>query len=481
MAPRFALLVLLLALLPLVLPHPVRLPSAPCAAQIAARSLEGRGAHRVLRTSLRVTCRADVFRPRHPGGAHVACGEAPVTRTGSCYNGNEGETEGGRTDGGEDERPTDGCRAVPELSSCTAASESVGSGGAEGRTRVTIRLEQPVPRGLYADPFELERILRPGEAGRGALVGAWDGGMGKGEAGGVRSEGEAGGVRSEGGEWAPFPDCISPPIVPIPPSLPFEAAGDRAWVVGPVELEQPAPRCEATVALMERDVRVGGKGDEVQLGKGDGEGDGKGEGEGEGEGDMQVGEDEVAFSVDFSLPLHSRYPAVLPTLSPPLSLLSLLRSASHSLLTLASLPWDFQQLKATLSSNHSSLSALSSLSRAIAGSCSQSHTAVHCLPMRLTWSSQTAAADGETDRLVGAAGLGGDSEGSGAALSEGRHDEERGEKAEEGALLWEVPAGCAAHTPLVLWGTSLAAAVGALVLVAVAAAAPVHPGATKAK
>ncbi|CAI5936030.1 unnamed protein product [Closterium sp. NIES-65] len=252
MAPRFVLLFLLLSLLPLVLPHPIRLPSAPCAARVAARSLEGRGAHRVLRTSLHVACPADVFRPRHPGGAHVACGEAPVTRTGSRgYNGNEGETEGGRTDGGEKERPTDGCRAVPELSSCTAASESVGSGGAAGRTRATIRLEQPVPRGLYADPFELERILRP--------------------------------------------------------------EGDRAWVVGPVELEQPAPRCEATMALMERDVALGegerkgegeGAGGKVRKGEGDVHaGERKGE-----KGGVREGEDEVTYSVEFSLPLHSRYP-----------------------------------------------------------------------------------------------------------------------------------------------------------------------------
>ncbi|CAI5537595.1 unnamed protein product [Closterium sp. Naga37s-1] len=284
MAPQFALLLVLLSLLPLVLPHPVRLPTAPCAARVATRTLEGRGAHRVLRTSLHVACRADVFRPRHPGGAHVACGEAPVTRMGSRgYNGNEGETEGGRTDGGEKERPTDGCRAVPELSSCTAASESVGSGGAAGRTRVTILLEQPVPRGLYADPFELERILRPGGKQRES---------GSGE---MRSEG--GGVCSDGGRGA---------------LRRGQPEGDRAWVVGPVELEQPAPRCEATVALMERDVPVGegeeeGAGGKVRKGEGDVHaGERKGE-----KGGVREGEDEVTFSVEFSLPLHSRYPVTM--------------------------------------------------------------------------------------------------------------------------------------------------------------------------
>ncbi|CAI7846925.1 unnamed protein product [Closterium sp. NIES-53] len=127
---------------------------------------------------------------------------------------------------------------------------------------------------------------------------------------------------------------------------------------------------------MGRDVALG-EGEQKGEGKGEGEGAGgkvrKGEGagdeegRGEGEGDMRVGEDEVAFSLEFSLPLHSRYRAVQPALSPPLSPLSLLRSASHSLLPLASLPWDLQPLKAALHSNHSTLS---SLSRAITGSCS---------------------------------------------------------------------------------------------------------------
>ncbi|CAI7844515.1 unnamed protein product [Closterium sp. NIES-54] len=91
-------------------------------------------------------------------------------------------------------------------------------------------------------------------------------------------------------------------------------AGDRAWVVDPVELEQPAPRCEETVAVMGRDVALG-EGEQKGEGKGEGEGAGgkvrKGEGagdeegRGEGEGDMRVGEDEVAFSLEFSLPLHS--------------------------------------------------------------------------------------------------------------------------------------------------------------------------------
>ncbi|CAI5512044.1 unnamed protein product [Closterium sp. Naga37s-1] len=422
MAPRFALLVLLLSLLPLVLPHSIRLPSAPCAARIAARSLEGRGVHRVLRTSIRVTCRADILRPRHSVDAHVACGETSATRTGSRgLNVNDGETERGRAVRGDEEWHTDGCRAVPEqradLSSCTTADEHMGSSGAAGRTRVTIRLEQPIPRGLYADPFELERILRP--------------------------------------------------------------AGDRAWVVGPVELEQPAPRCEATVAVMERDVHVGegerkgeGGGAGGKVRKGEGAGDE--EGRGEGEGDMRVGEDEVAFSLEFSLPLHSRYPAVQPALSPPLSPLSL--------------PWDLKQLQATLQRNHSflsslsslfSLSTLTSLTQALTGSCSQSYAAIHvplpsaCLVLPPP---PTSPADGETDGSGGAARLGGDSEGDEA---EQRHEEVRRET-EEGALVWEVPAGCAAHTPLVLWGTSLAAAVGALVLVAAAAAAPVHTAGAKA-
>ncbi|CAI6006247.1 unnamed protein product [Closterium sp. NIES-64] len=340
MAPRFALLVLLLSLLPLVLPHSIRLPSAPCAARIAARSLEGRGAHRVLRTSLRVTCRADILRPRHSVDAHVACGETSATRTGSRgLNVNDGETERGRAVRGDEEWHTDGCRAVPEqradLSSCNTADEHMGSSGAAGRTRVTIRLEQPIPRGLFADPFELERIVRPG-VGAGELVGAWDG---------EKRE------RMAQMEWAAqlthswSESCDQP-------------AGDRAWVVGPVELEQPAPRCEATVALMERD--------------------------------------------------------------PPFT---------------ATIP-------------------LSPLSHGPSPASAANHTQ--------RWSSQPAPADGKTDLSAGAAGLGGDSEGAEAAAAEGRRDEERGEEGEEGALLWEVPAGCAAHTPVVLWGTSLAAAVGAL-------------------
>ncbi|CAI5529282.1 unnamed protein product [Closterium sp. Naga37s-1] len=288
----------------------------------------GPGAHRVLRTSLSVRCRADVLRPRHPG-AHVACGEAPVTRTESrAFSGNEGETEGGRAFG-EEAWQTDGCRAVPEQrtqsSSCTAADEQVGSSGAAGRTRVTIRLEQPVPRGLYADPFELERILRP--------------------------------------------------------------AGDRAWVAGPLELEQPAPRCEATVAFMERDVPVG-----------TGEGDARmGEGR---EGGVNAGEDEVAFSVDFSLPLHSRYPQ--------------LQRENQTERGWEQQGWEETRRKRKQQQQRK------------------------CTTRR------------------------------------------EGRRGGEGALQWEVPAGCAAHTPLVLWGTSLASAVGALVLVAVAAAAPVHTAGAKA-
>ncbi|CAI5502985.1 unnamed protein product [Closterium sp. Naga37s-1] len=103
----------------------------------------------------------------------------------------------------------------------------------------------------------------------------------------------------------------------------------------------------------------------------------------------------------------------------------------------------------------------------------------------VAWSiERAAAADGETDGVqLRAAGLEGDSEAVAVATTtttaavEGRHEERgKGGNSREG----EVPAGCAAHTLLVLWGTSLAAAVGALVLVDVAAAAPTHTAGTKA-
>ncbi|CAI7769658.1 unnamed protein product [Closterium sp. NIES-54] len=337
----------------------------------------------------------------------------------------------------------------------------MGSSGAAGRTRVTIRLEQPIPRGLYADPFELERILRP--------------------------------------------------------------AGDRAWVVDPVELEQPAPRCEETVAVMGRDVALG-EGEQKGEGKGEGEGAGgkvrKGEGagdeegRGEGEGDMRVGEDEVAFSLEsipficisssetpfcclshpltiFDTTVHVPLPSACLVLPPPLICSG--PSALHPSTPSSPAP-ALASPSAAAASESPTISAAEASPSAACDAISTPRC--ECLPMQLAWPSQAAAAEEETDGVrLGAAGLGGDSEGdeAAAAAAEGRHEEggkgenDVGEKGkgergkEEGALLWEVPAGCAAHMPLVLWGTSLAAAVGALVLVAMAAAAPVHTAGTKAK